>query len=446
MNKQIPIYFDSVIVASPIEKISDINPNLGRLQVGVFTKYGNRNGSYITDEVADQLIQSAIQGNTPVVGFFDPQNQVWASHTGPTLASGYGYVEDFIGWKPLQDTDGVTREYAVFSVVVFTNYFEEAKTIVGQNQSMELDVNSITGDWANIEDTEYYVYTTAKIMGLCIIGSHEPCFSASSFFSKNDDKYANQYEKFEKLLFDLKESVSNLEIHNKKGGEQPMVELEEVLEAPTEEISAEEVPAENAQFEESAKPAGEEEMVETTEEVESIEEVEAPETTEDTSDVKEAFEAQPVEPETPVDEESQPTEFEILQASFDELTVNYNKAQETIVELNNKQNETADNLASAIATIRALEEKVAQYEAKIEEIEKEKKEALIEKYTKILEEEEITPIRNSLNDYSYDEINSKLAISFANKKLTDTEAEPVVPQPDVPADSFALFMEKYRKH
>jgi len=41
--------------------------------VRVFTKYANRNGSYITDAVADQLIQSATSGMTPIVGFFDPE-------------------------------------------------------------------------------------------------------------------------------------------------------------------------------------------------------------------------------------------------------------------------------------------------------------------------------------------------------------------------------------
>ena len=86
MSKQIPIYFDSVIIASPVEPLGS-NPSLGRLNVGVFTKYGNRNGSYITDEVAEQLIESATKGNTPVVGFFDPETKDWAGHTGPTGVS-----------------------------------------------------------------------------------------------------------------------------------------------------------------------------------------------------------------------------------------------------------------------------------------------------------------------------------------------------------------------
>jgi hypothetical protein len=169
MERQIPIYFDNAIVISSPEPLSS-EKNLSRLKVGVFYRYGNRNGSYITDEVANMLIDSATKGDTPVIGFFDPQTQGWAGHTGPMLASGYGYVEDFEGWQMMKDTDGVEREYAVFSVILFTKYFKEASMVVGQNQSMELNIDSIQGDWATIDETEYFVYTAAEIMGLCIIG------------------------------------------------------------------------------------------------------------------------------------------------------------------------------------------------------------------------------------------------------------------------------------
>ena len=215
MDKKIPIYFDSVIIASPTQPISSSKPELGRLDVGVFTKYGNRNGSYITDEIAESLIASATSGNTPVVGFFDPESESWAGHTGPALASAYGYVESFKGWQPFTDTDGVTRDYAVFSVVLFNKYYKEANLVVGQHQSMELDRDSIDGDWANIDDTEYFVYTKASIMGLCIIGEHEPCFSVSTFFEKEDEHYASQYEKFSSLLSGLKEQVEEAESEQK---------------------------------------------------------------------------------------------------------------------------------------------------------------------------------------------------------------------------------------
>ena len=116
MEKKIPIYFDNAVIVSPLEPISNTN-GIGRLKVGVFTRYGNRNGSYIKDNVAEMLIESATRGDTPVVGFFDPESKSWAGHTGPTLANAYGYVEGFEGWQLFTDSDNVQREYAVFSVV-----------------------------------------------------------------------------------------------------------------------------------------------------------------------------------------------------------------------------------------------------------------------------------------------------------------------------------------
>jgi hypothetical protein len=73
MKRNIPIYFDNAVIMSPVEPING-SSNLNRLKVGVFTKYGNRNGSYIKDDVAEMMIASATKGDTPVVGFFDPES------------------------------------------------------------------------------------------------------------------------------------------------------------------------------------------------------------------------------------------------------------------------------------------------------------------------------------------------------------------------------------
>lgn len=428
MRNNIPVYFDNVIIASPMQQVSETNPNLGRLRVGVFTKYGNRNGSYITDEVAEQLINSAIKGDTPIIGFFDPESKSWASHTGPTLASAYGYVESFEGWQPLTDTDGETRDYAVFNVVLFTKYFEEANLIVGQNQSMELDINSITGDWADINGIEYYVYTTATIQGLCVIGSHEPCFSVSSFFSKNDETYNTQYEKFSSLLAMAKAQVEEAE-KEKKGGEQPMDEFE----------NKDIVPEEN-----------QEAVDNTTPEVENVTTDNVQEAT-----VEESVVTEPVvesEPEVTVE---QTAEFEKLQqqlndlqSSYEELKNQYEAAQNRISELENFQQEANTNLETLRTQNEQLQATVTSYEAQVTEVENNRKEELIKKYEKIIkDQEEINRFRNESGNYSYDELNSKLAIVFANQQLANSEEEeekiPLVAHEE---SQFALLMKKYRKN
>lgn len=428
MDRKIPIYFDAIILDTPVQELSVSNgSDVGsRLNVAVFTKYRNRNGSYITDEYADYLINSATQGDTPVVGFFDPETQTWASHTGPSLANGYGYVEKFIGWEPLTDTDGVTREYAVFSVVIFTKYYEEAKKIRGQYQSMELDPMTIEGDWANFEGEEYFVYTKGNMLGLCVIGSHEPCFSVSSFFSMNDETYKSQYEKFSLLLSGLKTQVKEAEIII-KGGEQPVDNFELNKETTVEEPIVEEQPA--VEEEPVAKPEAE---------------FSANEENESTPEQKE-------EEEPEAETVTEPSEFEKLQNAYNELENNYNQLKSDYDTLSNTvETLTAANtdFAAQIETLTAekstLENSLATYEAQANEILKEKKNALIEKYEKVLSAEEINNFREKINDMPYDELESKLAITFANQKLSN-DTDKKVPIPEQPESHFALIMKKYKK-
>lgn len=427
MDKKIPIYFDTIILNSPIQEIS-INGSQdtgNRLKVAVFTKYKNRNGSYITDEYADTLIASAIRGDTPVVGFFDPESQTWASHTGPTLANGYGYVEDFLGWEPLTDTDGITREYAVFSVVLFTKYYKEAQKIQGQHQSMELNPETIEGDWARFDDGEYFVYTKGDMLGLCVIGAHEPCFSVSTFFSKNDESYKSQYEKFSSFLSNLKAQVEEAE-NNEKGGEQPMEKLE-TQETQTEETKVEEPETFQANEQPEAQPETEEAS---TTEFEAEEPVASEPETEET---------------TTVEEPAEPTEFEKLQEQFNTLQESYNSLQADFEAVNTK---VAD-LTTEIETLRAKNEElqtaVTTYETKEVEVENERKNSLVEKFEKMLDAEEIEGFRSKLNDFSYEELQSKMSIAFANKQMTGGEVKKI-PLPDPEQSQFALLMKKYAKN
>ena len=425
MDKKVPIYFDTIIVDTPVQEIPYEDSNAFRLQVGVFTKYRNRNGSYITDEYAEQLISSAVRGNTPVVGFFDPETQKWSSHTGPTLANGYGYVENFVGWQPFTDTDGITREYAVFSVVLFTQYYEEAKKIRGQHQSMELNPETITGDWASFEDGEYFVYKTGDMLGFCVIGEHEPCFSVSTFFSKNDDTYKSQYEKFSSLLQNLKQQVEETE-NKLKGGERPMNEFENNQTVVEPEVTPEvETESEQANFEAEPEVKAE---VEVTAEPEAAAEPEVEAETEE--EVK----------------EEQPSEFEQLQQSFADLQNTFNALQQRFDEAT----ESISHLNSQLSELRSekenLQKQVASYQAIEAQRELDSKNNLIEKYEKVLTEEEINPIKDMVKDFSYDELEGKLAVVFANKQIAGSEEFKKVPLPEPEEENeFALLMKKYRK-
>ena len=409
MKRKIPIYFDSIVVESPIqENIIDSNNSIYRMKVRTFSKYANRNGSYITDAVADQLIESATNGITPVIGFFDPETKTWASHTGPTLAKAYGYVESFLGWEPFEDTDGVTRDYAVFSILAFIDYYEEANLIMGQNQSMELNENSITGDWAEINNDYYFVYTTAKMKGFCIIGSHEPCFSVSAFFSQDEDTLNTQYNKFSSLLSNLKAQVEEAKKF-KKGGEQSMDENEQMTSVveenqPEETIQVDETPVENK------------------------------------SD------------ETEENKAEEPSEFEVLQQKYEELENTnselqdkFDVAQKKIEELEESLKLAAAEFEKATEEINTLKNSLKEYENQMNIVEENKKDELIKEYKKFIPEEEISEYEGQMKNFTYDELESKLAICFAKKQMAGGEPK-VVPLPDSKNSEFALFMEKYRKN
>lgn len=433
MNRNIPYTFDCVPVSSlnPITSGASNCENIGRMNVGVFTRYGNRNGSYITDQYADYLISTA--PDKPVVGFFDRESQDWQGHVGPTLASGYGYVDYFVGWQPFQDDDGVEREYAVFSVVLFSDYFEEARHILGKGQSMELDPNTIEGEWADIEGQEYFVYTTGKMAGFCILGdSKEPCFSASAFFEKEDTE-KTQFEKFSSLLFDLKAKVEEAE----KGGEHQMDEntiQETVVETPAEETVV---------------------VEETSETVETQE----PETTFEETEV--SAEEPEVETESENPAEEQPSEFEVLQNSFNELQENYTALQTSYNELQGQLEEANNRIAGFEADaenvriehenqINALNEqlnaanvRIQNYETAAAEAEEARKTELVSSYEKIISEEEIAPIKACITDFSYDELESKLAVTFSRNHLK-TESKKV-PLAEPEESAFAALIKKYKR-
>ena len=437
MNRKIPYTFDCVPVSSlsPIVSGSTNCENIGRMNVGVFTRYGNRNGSYITDQYAEYLISTA--PDRPVVGFFDRESQDWQGHVGPTLASAYGYVDYFVGWQPFTDSDGVEREYAVFSVVLFSDYFEEARHILGKAQSMELDPNSIEGDWADIDDQEYFVYTTGKMAGFCILGdSKEPCFSASAFFEKEDTE-KTQFEKFSSLLFELKAKVEEAE----KGGEHQMDE--NMIQEPVVETPAEETPVvEESNFEENSTV--------TEEVVEEIETEEQPEVSEETPED---------EPEVPAEE--QPSEFEVLQNSFNELQENYTTLQNSYNELQAQLEEANNRIADFEANaenvrvehenqINALNEqlnaanaRIQTYETAAAEAEEARKTELVSSYEKIISEEEIAPIKACVADFSYDELESKLAVTFSRNHLK-TESKKV-PLAEPEESAFAALIKKYKR-
>lgn len=164
-------------------KLEPVNDVLSKARVRIFYKYGNRNGTYITDEFADELV-TTLPG-VPVKGIYDGQD--FTDH-GTKRSEGqvYGFVPENnnFAWEDHLDEDGVMRNYACCDVLLFTALFPEASQIIDKGESMELFAPTLKYHYAIINGLKYVVFEHGSFLGLQVLGNEvEPCFEGASFYS-----------------------------------------------------------------------------------------------------------------------------------------------------------------------------------------------------------------------------------------------------------------------
>lgn len=172
----------SVTVYGEFEKFNDVT---SKARCRIFYKGANRNGSYITDEFAEELLKTIPY--TPVKGIYEVNEGDYTDHgQSRNLGRIYGIVPENpnTSWEKFVDEDGVEREYACVDVLLFTALYNEAQEIIGKAQSMELYRKSIEGEWQFIDGQKVYVFSKACFLGLQVLGdATEPCFEGAGFFS-----------------------------------------------------------------------------------------------------------------------------------------------------------------------------------------------------------------------------------------------------------------------
>ena len=164
------------------QKFNEISTK-GRARI--FYRGQNRNGTYITEEFAEKLINTVPY--TPVKGIWNEEIGDFEDH-GRSRVQGkiYGVVlaEPNFSWQDFVDEDGVTRTYACVDVIVYTAIYPEASQIIGKALSMELLPKSIKGNWTMIDGKKFFVFEDASFAGLQVLGDDvEPCFEGAQFFS-----------------------------------------------------------------------------------------------------------------------------------------------------------------------------------------------------------------------------------------------------------------------
>lgn len=190
-----------ICVYGQIERYNDV---LSKARCRIFYKYGNRNGTYITDEFAEKLIASLPY--VPVKGIYNGED--FTDH-GFDRNEGriYGIVPEQtnFAWEKHLDEDGIEREYACTDVLIFTALYDEANEIVGKAQSMELYEPSMKYHMAMVKGQKYVVFDDGCFLGLQALGeSVEPCFEGASFYT---------------LQKSISDTIQKIKEYSEKGGQ-----------------------------------------------------------------------------------------------------------------------------------------------------------------------------------------------------------------------------------
>ena len=462
MERKIPFRFDISFEEGGLLPTSD--PELFQGKVRVFYKYSNRNGSYITDEYAEKLSKSAY--NKPVIGYYDVYQQDFLGHEGPEKAKAYGFViPNSLTWTDHLDEDGITRTYATYDILVWAKYWQEASKLFTKTQSMEIDPETVRGEWRIVGDNtiEEYVYTDGVMAGLCILGDMKtPCFEGAAFFSMNDDSYVeftnaikNYYSNGGKDAMNVK--VAGLEHEhfeviwnalNPNFSEEGAYSINLIpCEITEEHIFA--LSCENAgQVNKYSYSFNEEGKLVIAEEFEVVDykaqvaEFEAARSEMDTklTDALNTYTELKNEYDTLVaDKETLQSQFEALQDELNNLKADFEAKQQ---ELNAKQDEfnaQAATLVEKDATIQQYSDTIAEYENK-------EKEAIINKFSACMPAEILQSITDKKDSLTIKELNTELALEYTKFSMAKEQKQDIhIPQE--PAEEPALFkiLKAYKK-
>lgn len=189
--------------------IVPMNPLISKCQIKVcyVSDKPNRNRSIITKDVAREMANSL--PGSPIVGFYNEASGDFEEHNRTIKISNgtfviedatrpYGFVDlNAKCWfQKYLDDDQIEREYLVTEGYIWTGQYPEAQRVIdkGNNQSMELDENTLDATWTKDENgkPKFFIINEAVISKLCILGEDcEPCFEGSNItpvqFSFNND-------------------------------------------------------------------------------------------------------------------------------------------------------------------------------------------------------------------------------------------------------------------
>ena len=381
----------------------EINPLMSSCEIKVLYLGENRNHSYITKEVATEMAKT-LRG-APIVGYYKEEKEDFRDHGEKIifddegikfecLTKPYGFVapDAKVWFQKFEDTDEfgnkVNREYLMTTGYLWTGQFEEAKLAIdeGRPQSMELEEETLDGHWSTNSNTgmDFFIINDAIFSKLCILGEDvEPCFEGaritapevSTAFTKMDDNFKSTLFNMMKDLESVLKGGYKMELEDQNVETEVTTAIEEEV-TNVEETSVE-TPEVETEFTEEEVTADETDISidATQEEEEESNKEEESESTEDTE-------------ENDSEEEKEENDYALLQKNYEDLEAKYAE----------------------------MESKYQELVAFKEAVDNKEKDALIDSFYMLSDEDKKDVIENKSN-YSLDDIEAKLSVICVRKKV-----------------------------
>ena len=396
-----------------------INPGISKCEIKLFYLGKNRNGSYIDKNTAIQMANSL--PGCPIVGAYIENKEDFGDHgeviriedgeihfSCKTIPYGFVGLDSDVWFQKFMDTDEfgneIEREYMMTTGYLWTEQYEEAKSVIedGKGQSMELDGETMEGHWAtdNNSGIEFFIINDAIFTKLCILGDDvEPCFEGASIKSPEVNKAFSRDTSFGRTLYTMMNELKDA-LQNKGGSEMPKQETQV---------------AEDALFENNGvEKATEGDGAAKDEEFANKKEESKPEKEDDSDDEA-------------ANDDAEQEDYGCKKKKSAEK----NSLEEDYAKLENEFNELKDNFA-------LLENEVEELRAfKLNKV-NEEKDALINKYHMLSEEDKADIVANKEN-YSLDEIESKLALIYVQKNVDFESVDGVKENDANEADPITTF-------
>ena len=413
----------------------EINPLMSSCEIKVLYLGENRNHSYITKDVATEMAKT-LRG-APIVGYYKEEKDDFADHGErmifddegikfECLTRPYGFVapDAKVWFQKFDDVDEfgntTTREYLMTTGYLWTGQYEECKSVVegGKPQSMELDEESLEGHWSTNSKTgmDFFIINDAIFSKLCILGEDvEPCFEGSSItapevsktFTKMDDNFKKTlYAMMQDLKFALEGGQKMIiDEAETKVTESEVVETEAEITAEETSIETEATVEEETtlETEESSEDKDTEDQSVLAENDNSIEDQSSQENftkADDKDEEEESKDANDSKKDSESEEDDEDKEYKCGESGKKEKSYSLLETE----------------LAETKAAYADLEQK---YQVLVEfkkQIDNEKKDALINSFYMLSDEDKADVIENKSN-YSLDEIESKLSVICVRKRV-----------------------------